>query len=68
MSAAIPYAGSAANLASKSAIVELAVVAHSPNENKMSDGWREGASLRVEGGISWNARNQGCQSFALSHG
>jgi hypothetical protein len=22
------------------------------NENKMSDGWRESASLRVEGGIS----------------
>ena len=22
------------------------------NENKMSDGWRGGASLRVEGGIS----------------
>lgn len=24
---------------------------HGPNENKMSEGWREGASLRVEGGI-----------------
>ena len=23
------------------------------NENKISDGWRGGASLRVEGGISW---------------
>jgi hypothetical protein len=23
-----------------------------PNENKMSDGWRESASLRFEGGIS----------------
>src|SRR3954452_21423624 len=23
-----------------------------PNENEMSDGWRESASLRVEGGIS----------------
>ena len=26
---------------------------HRPNENKISDGWRGGASLRVEGGISW---------------
>jgi hypothetical protein len=25
---------------------------HTPNENKMSDGWRDGAWLRVEGGIS----------------
>src|SRR5437016_3398514 len=23
-----------------------------PNENKMSDGWRESASLQVEGGVS----------------
>ena len=38
------------------------------NENKMSDGWRESASLRVEGGISWKVRNQSCQPFAPSHG
>jgi hypothetical protein len=25
---------------------------HRPNENKISDGWRDGASLRVESGIS----------------
>jgi hypothetical protein len=25
---------------------------HTPNENKMSDGWRESASPRVEGGVS----------------
>jgi hypothetical protein len=36
------------------------------NENKMSDGWRDGASLRVEGGISSEPRNQSCQSFAPS--
>jgi hypothetical protein len=35
-----------------------------PNENKMSDGWREGASRRVEDGISWKAWNQSCQPFA----
>src|ERR1051326_7479879 len=29
-----------------------------PNENKMSDGWRDGASLRVEGGISWESGTQ----------
>src|ERR1051326_2144994 len=28
------------------------------NENKMSDGWRDGASLRVEGGISWESGTQ----------
>jgi hypothetical protein len=38
------------------------------NENKMSDGWRDGASLRVAGGISWKVWNQSCQSFAPSHG
>jgi hypothetical protein len=27
------------------------------NENKMSDGWRDSASLRVAGGISWKVRN-----------
>jgi hypothetical protein len=26
---------------------------HGPNENKMSDGWRDGARLRGDGGISW---------------
>jgi hypothetical protein len=41
---------------------------HRPNENKMSDGWRDGASQRVEGGISWKVRNQSCQPFAPSHG
>jgi hypothetical protein len=40
---------------------------HAPNENKMSDGWRRSASLRVEGGISWKPRNQSCQTFAPSH-
>lgn len=39
-----------------------------PNENKMSDGWRDGASMRVEGGISWEVKTQGCQTFAPSHG
>jgi hypothetical protein len=38
------------------------------NENKMSDGWRESAWLRVEGGISWKVRNQSCQPFAPSLG
>jgi len=38
------------------------------NENKISDGWREGASLRVGGGISWKVRNRACQPFAASHG
>jgi hypothetical protein len=33
-----------------SALVEGVSIAS--NENKMSDGWRESASLRVEGGIS----------------
>jgi len=33
----------------------------------MSDGWRGGALLRVERGISWKARNQSCQPFAPSH-
>jgi hypothetical protein len=28
------------------------VRSHGSNENKMSDGWRESASLRVEGGLS----------------
>jgi hypothetical protein len=39
-----------------------------PNENKISDGWRGGAWLRVEGGISWKVRNRACQPFAASHG
>ena len=39
-----------------------------PNENKMSDGGRDRASLRVEGGISSRVRNQSCQPFAPSHG
>jgi hypothetical protein len=34
----------------------------------MSDGWREGAWLRVDGGISSKVRNQSCQPFAPSHG
>jgi hypothetical protein len=38
------------------------------NENKMSDGWRESAGLRLEGGISWQVRNRGCQPFAPSPG
>ena len=33
-------------------IVECGHNVESSNENKMSDGWRDGASLRVEGGIS----------------
>ena len=27
------------------------------NEKKISDGWRGGASLRIQGGISWKVRN-----------
>jgi len=38
-----------------------------PNENKISYGWCGGASLRVEGGISWKVRNRPCQPFAASH-
>jgi len=38
------------------------------NENKMSDGGRGRASLRVEGGISREVRNQSGQPFAPSHG
>jgi hypothetical protein len=38
------------------------------NENKMSDGWRDSASLRIEGGISSQVRNESCQPFAPSHG
>jgi hypothetical protein len=34
------------------------------NENKMSDGWRESASLRGEDGISRKVRSQSCQTFA----
>jgi hypothetical protein len=41
---------------------------HGPNENKMSDGWRESASLRVEGGISSKVKSRDCQPFAPSHG
>src|SRR6476469_1599025 len=41
---------------------------HGPNENKMSDGWRESASLGVEGRISWKVRSESCQPFAPSHG
>src|SRR4051794_28290023 len=40
----------------------------SSNENKMSDGWRDGTSLRIEGGISWKIRIQSCQPFAPSLG
>jgi hypothetical protein len=39
-----------------------------PNENKISDGWRDSASLRVEGGISWKVRDRDCQTFAASFG
>ena len=39
-----------------------------PNENKISDGWRGGAWLRVEGGISWKVRNRACQPFAYVSG
>jgi hypothetical protein len=38
------------------------------NENKMSDGWRESAWLRVEGGVSWKIWSQSCQPFAPPHG
>ena len=31
---------------------------HASNEDKMSDGWRASASLRVEGGISWKVTNK----------
>jgi hypothetical protein len=31
-----------------------------PNENKISDVWRGGAWLWVEGGISWKVRNRAC--------
>ncbi|HZE58869.1 MAG TPA: hypothetical protein VE031_13520 [Chthoniobacterales bacterium] len=41
---------------------------HAPNENKISDGWRDGAWLRFEGGISWEVRSQSCQPFAASFG
>src|SRR6266446_482594 len=43
-------------------------IAHAPNENKISDGWREGAWLRVEGGISLKVRSRDCQPFAASSG
>jgi hypothetical protein len=39
-----------------------------PNENKMSDGWQDGASLRVEGGISSKVKTQSRQPFAPSFG
>ena len=41
---------------------------HGPNENKMSDGRRESAWLRVDGAISWKVTNQSCQPFAPSLG
>jgi hypothetical protein len=41
---------------------------HRSNENKMSDDWRESASLRIAGEISSKVRNQSCQSFAPSPG
>jgi hypothetical protein len=43
-------------------------VAKASNENKMSDGWRDGASLRGEGGVSWNEKDQGSLPFAPSFG
>jgi hypothetical protein len=43
-------------------------LAHGSNENKISDGWRGGASLRVEGGISWKVMNRAGQPFAASFG
>ena len=50
-------------------IVNLAIAtSYYINENKMSDGWRERASLRVEGGISWKITNRSCQPFAPSLG
>ena len=42
--------------------------AKASNENKISDGWRGGAWLRVEGRISWEVRNRDCQAFAASFG
>src|SRR5947209_18640316 len=33
------------------------------NENKMSDGWRGSAWLRVEGGISWQVWDGECQTL-----
>jgi len=41
---------------------------HRPNENKMSYGWRDGAWLRVEGGISSKIRDQVFQPFDASLG
>jgi hypothetical protein len=38
------------------------------NENKISDGWRGGALLQVEGGISMEREERGCQPFAASLG
>jgi len=38
------------------------------NENKMSDGWRDSAPLRIEGGMSWTVRNQSCKPFTPSPG
>ena len=55
-------------LCSVSYIVLVVHVFFTPNENKMSDGWREGASLRIEGRISWKIKNQNCQAFAPSFG
>jgi hypothetical protein len=39
-----------------------------PNENKISDGWRGSASLRVERRTSWKVRSRDCQPFAASQG
>jgi len=39
-----------------------------PNDNKISDGWRGGASLRIESGVSQKVRNQASQPFAASPG
>jgi hypothetical protein len=36
--------------------------------HKISDRWRGGTWLRVEGGISWKVRNRACQPFAASSG
>ena len=52
----------------RNAVAFIAGVPLAPNENKMSDGWRESVSLQVEGGISSKVRNQSCQPFAPSHG
>jgi hypothetical protein len=38
------------------------------NENKISDGWWGGALLQVEGGISMEREERGCQPFAASLG